>query len=170
MRRYSTCSSSSSSESDSDSDSSHHRRSRRRGNSRSLTNRPKNNGVTIIPCSDKCADHSSRKVEAARKAEEEGDEEHPHVIAEKHRKQNHTRLLYGGLAAASTVATCNGVYQTIKARRARVAQMSNGERCQAEQDKLKMEHNKRDLMALGIAAVGLYNVKVNWRRFENVGK
>lgn len=51
-----------------------------------------------------------------------------------------------------------------------MAQMSNGERCQAEQDKLKMEHNKRDLMALGIAAVGLYNVKVNWRRFENVGK
>jgi len=125
--------------------------------------------VKIVPCGTTCNDHPDRKAQKAREADS-GREEHPHVLAEKYRKHNHTRILYGGLAAASTVATCNGLYQSIKARRARVAQLNEGERCQAEHARLKAEHNKRDLMALGIAAVGLYNVKVNWRRFEGVGK
>ncbi|KAI9678707.1 MAG: hypothetical protein M1817_005764 [Caeruleum heppii] len=74
--------------------------------------------------------------------------------------------LAAGLACVTTLAVTNGVYQATKAHKTRRKQMteSEGNVCSAEAARLKEEHHKRNMIALGIAAVGLYNCRNGWRR------
>lgn len=75
-------------------------------------------------------------------------------------------LLYTGLACVATVAALNNVYQSAKAHHTRQRELEEGEISNAEALKLKRQARKADLISLGVAAVGAYNVRNGWRRAE----
>ena len=76
------------------------------------------------------------------------------------------QLLYTGLACVATVAAANNIYQSAKAHHTRQKELEEGEISSAEAQKLKMQARKMDLISLGVAAVGAYNVRNGWRRAE----
>lgn len=76
------------------------------------------------------------------------------------------QLLYTGLACVATIAAANNIYQSAKAHHTRQKELDEGEISSAEAQKLKMQARKMDLISLGVAAVGAYNVRNGWRRAE----
>ena len=76
------------------------------------------------------------------------------------------QILYTGLACVATVAALNNVYQSAKAHHTRQRELDEGKISNAEAQKLKMQARKADLISLGVAAVGAYNVRNGWRRAE----
>ncbi|KAL9136442.1 MAG: hypothetical protein Q9175_002354 [Cornicularia normoerica] len=76
------------------------------------------------------------------------------------------QILYTGLACVATVAAANNIYQSAKAHRTRQKELEDGEISSAEAQKLKTQARKMDLISLGVAAVGAYNVRNGWRRAE----
>ena len=76
------------------------------------------------------------------------------------------QLLYTGLACVATIAAANNIYQSAKAHHTRQKELEEGEISSAEAQKLKMQARKMDLISLGVAAVGAYNVRNGWRRAE----
>ena len=77
------------------------------------------------------------------------------------------QLLYTGLACVATIAAANNIYQSAKAHHTRQKELEEGEISSAEAQKLKMQARKMDLISLGVAAVGAYNVRNGWRRAES---
>ncbi|CAD6565166.1 MAG: hypothetical protein ASARMPREDX12_005726 [Alectoria sarmentosa] len=75
-------------------------------------------------------------------------------------------ILYTGLACVATIAAANNIYQSAKAHHTRQKELEEGEITSAEAQKKKMQARKMDLISLGIAAVGAYNVRNGWRRAE----
>ncbi len=75
------------------------------------------------------------------------------------------QILYTGLACVATVAAVNNVYQAAKAHHARKREIE-GEISSEEARKLKEKARNADLLSLGVAAVGAYNVRNGWRRAE----
>ena len=76
------------------------------------------------------------------------------------------QILYTGLACVATLAAANNIYQSAKAHHTRQRELEEGEITSAEAQKLKMQARKMDLISLGVAAVGAYNVKNGWKRAE----
>lgn len=76
------------------------------------------------------------------------------------------QILYTGLACVATLAAANNIYQSAKAHHARQRELEEGEISSAEAQKLKMQARKMDLISLGVAAVGAYNVRNGWKRAE----
>ena len=76
------------------------------------------------------------------------------------------QLLYTGLACVATVAATNNIYQSVKAHHARRKELEEGEISAAEAEKLRAQAIKMDLISLGVAAVGAYNVRNGWKRAE----
>ncbi|KAL9069124.1 MAG: hypothetical protein Q9161_005771 [Pseudevernia consocians] len=76
------------------------------------------------------------------------------------------QILYTGLACVATLAAANNIYQSAKAHHTRQRELEEGEITSAEEQKLKMQARKMDLISLGVAAVGAYNVKNGWKRAE----
>lgn len=76
------------------------------------------------------------------------------------------QILYTGLACIASIAAANNIYQSAKAHYAREKELKAGEITPAEAEKLKIEARKMDLISLGVAAVGAYNVRNGWRRAE----
>lgn len=76
------------------------------------------------------------------------------------------QILYTGLACVATIAALNNVYQSAKAHHTRQRELEEGEISSAEAQKQKMQARKADLISLGVAAVGAYNVRNGWRRAE----
>ena len=76
------------------------------------------------------------------------------------------QILYTGLACIASIAAANGIYQSAKAHHARRRELEEGEISSAEAQRLKAEHRKMDLISLGVAAVGAYNVRNGWKRAE----
>ena len=75
-------------------------------------------------------------------------------------------ILYTGLACVATLAAANNIYQSAKAHHTRQRELDEGEISSAEAQKLKAQARKMDLISLGVAAVGAYNVRNGWRRAE----
>ena len=75
-------------------------------------------------------------------------------------------ILYTGLACVATLAAANNIYQSAKAHHTRQRELDKGEISSAEAQKLKTQARKMDLISLGVAAVGAYNVRNGWRRAE----
>lgn len=76
------------------------------------------------------------------------------------------KILYTGLACVATIAAANNIYQSAKAHHTRQKELEEGEITSAEAQKKKMQARKMDLISLGVAAVGAYNVRNGWRRAE----
>ncbi len=76
------------------------------------------------------------------------------------------QILYTGLACVATLAAANNIYQSAKAHHVRKKELEEGEITPAEVQKLKMQAKKMDLISLGVAAVGAYNVRNGWKRAE----
>ena len=76
------------------------------------------------------------------------------------------QILYTGLACVATLAAANNIYQSAKAHHVRKKELEEGEITPVEAQKLKMQARKMDLISLGVAAVGAYNVKNGWKRAE----
>ena len=76
------------------------------------------------------------------------------------------QLLYTGLACVATIAAANNIYQSAKAHHTRQKELEEGEISGAEAQKQKMQARKMDLISLGVAAVGAYNVRNGWKRAE----
>lgn len=76
------------------------------------------------------------------------------------------QILYTGLACVATLAAANNIYQSAKAHHTRQKELEDGEITSAEAQKLKKQARKMDLISLGVAAVGAYNVRNGWKRAE----
>lgn len=76
------------------------------------------------------------------------------------------QILYTGLACVATLAAANNIYQSAKAHHTRQKELEEGEITSAEAQKLKTQARKMDLISLGVAAVGAYNVRNGWKRAE----
>ncbi len=76
------------------------------------------------------------------------------------------QILYTGLACVATLAAANNIYQSAKAHHVRKKELEEGEITPAEAQKLKTQARKMDLISLGVAAVGAYNVRNGWKRAE----
>lgn len=76
------------------------------------------------------------------------------------------QILYTGLACVATIAAANNIYQSAKAHHTRQKELEEGEISSAEAQKLKKQARKMDLISLGVAAVGAYNVRNGWKRAE----
>ena len=83
-----------------------------------------------------------------------------------HPKPPPKQILYTGLACVATLAAANNIYQSAKAHHTRQRELEEGEITSAEAQKLKMQARKMDLISLGVAAVGAYNVRNGWKRAE----
>ena len=80
------------------------------------------------------------------------------------------KLLYGGLAAITSMAAANNIFQAAKAHKARKAQLEEGGKCSHEEEKLKEKHRLMNVISLGVAAVGLYNVRNGWKKMAAQGR
>lgn len=81
-------------------------------------------------------------------------------------KVRNKTLLTGCLAAITTVAAGNNIYQSTKAHQARKYQIEDGKMSRDEERDMKKKGVKLDLMSLGVAAVCLNNAKNGWKRLE----
>lgn len=77
------------------------------------------------------------------------------------------KLLYTGLACVATLAAGNNIYQSAKAHHSRRRQVEEGVMSVEEEKKLVSQGRMRDIISLGVAAVGAYNVRNGWRRAES---
>ncbi|KAI4180241.1 MAG: hypothetical protein L6R41_007359 [Letrouitia leprolyta] len=82
-------------------------------------------------------------------------------------KVRNKTLLTGCLAAITTVAAGNNIYQSTKAHQARKFQIEDGKMTRDEEREMKKKGVKLDLMSLGVAAVCLNNAKNGWKRLES---
>ena len=155
---------SSSSSSSEESDSEYER-------SRAVSRRNPERGLKIVPCGDKCADNHEQ-VRSHRKLKDR-DSDHESAYSsgeeiEKQRKQRNRQLLYTGLACVTTVAAANNIYQNTKAHLARREKVREGEMCTSEMKRLKNEAMLMDLFTVGVAAVGINNARIGWKRVEAI--
>lgn len=74
------------------------------------------------------------------------------------------KLLAAGLATVTTIAAINGAINHTKAAKARRKQLEDGEICSSEYELLKAKSRARDVMSIGIVAVGFNNVHNAWKR------
>ena len=87
-------------------------------------------------------------------------------VKKAHPKPPPKQILYTGLACIAAVAATNNIYQSAKAHYTRQKELEEGQISGAEAQKLKMQARKMDLISLGVAAVGAYNVRNGWKRAE----
>ena len=83
-----------------------------------------------------------------------------------HPKPPPKQILYTGLACVATIAAANNIYQSTKAHYTRQKELEEGEISREEAEKMKARARKMDLISLGVAAVGAYNVRNGWKRAE----
>lgn len=150
-------------ESDSDSDD--------RG--RQVARRPKADQQQLkkrVPCSNLCADHpDSARAKSQRKP---ADEEDAYLSSEedweKLTKARNRKLLYTGLACVATIAAGNNIYQNTKAHHLRRREVEDGEMCMSEEKRLRTKALMMDLFSVGVVAVGINNVRMGWKRVQNL--
>lgn len=77
-------------------------------------------------------------------------------------------LLYAGLASITTIAASNNIYQSTKASMARRDKVEKGEISVEEARKSKDKALMMDLMAVGVACIGINNARKGWKRLETM--
>lgn len=140
--------------------------------SRAVTRRNSDRRLKIVPCSEECNDNP-RKARFLNKSTSHHDDDSDYDSAEeaeKLAKHKNRKLLYTGLACATTLAAANGIYQNTKAHQARHREFREGEKCNAEIQRLKNKALLMDLFTVGVVAVGLNNTRLGWRRVEAINK
>ncbi len=140
--------------------------------SRAVTRRNSDRRLKIVPCSEECNDNP-RKARFLSKSTSHHDDDSDYDSAEeaeKLAKHKNRKLLYTGLACATTLAAANGIYQNTKAHQARHREFREGEKCNAEIQRLKNKALLMDLFTVGVVAVGLNNTRLGWRRVEAINK
>ncbi|KAI4213910.1 MAG: hypothetical protein LQ351_003605 [Letrouitia transgressa] len=80
--------------------------------------------------------------------------------------QRNRTLLTAALATITTAAAANNIYQSAKAHGARKKQVREGEMCSAEEKRLRQRGRLLDVVSLGVAAVGVNNARMGWKRWE----
>lgn len=140
---------------------------------RQVARRPKSDHQQLrkrVPCGDLCADHPHRaKGKSQRKPTNDED---PYLSSdeerEKQTKARNKKLLYTGLACVATIAAGNNIYQNTKAHHVRRKEVEEGEMCTSEEKRLRTKALMMDLFSLGVVAVGINNVRMGWKRVQNM--
>lgn len=137
---------------------------------RQIARRPKPDQQQLkkrVPCGDLCADHPHR---AARAKGDVDEDEYlsPDEERRKQAKARNRKLLYTGLACVATIAAGNNIYQNTKAHHIRRKGFEEGEMCTSEEKRLRTKALMMDLFSVGVVAVGLNNVRMGWKRVENM--
>ncbi len=154
----------SSDDSDSDSDSGYK-------SSKAVARRNSDRRLKIVPCSEECNDNPRKARSLSKSTSHYDDSDYDSAEeAEKLAKNKNRKLLYTGLACATTLAAANGIYQNTKAHQARHREFREGEKCNAEIQRLKNKALLMDLFTVGVVAVGLNNTRLGWRRVEAINK
>lgn len=138
---------------------------------RQVARRPKPDHQQLkkrTPCGENCLDHPNRAKSQRKPAEDEdaylsSDEER-----EKQAKARNKKLLYTGLACVATIAAGNNIYQNTKAHHARRKEVEEGEMCMSEEKRLRTKALLMDLFSVGVVAVGINNVRMGWKRAQNM--
>lgn len=131
--------------------------------------------LKVIPCSEECSDHPHKASSRSRSKSHHGDSDFDSDYdsaeeAEKLAKHKNSKLLYTGLACVTTVAAANSIYQNTKAHHARRKEFREGEKCNAEVQRLKDKALLMDIFTVGVVAVGLNNARMGWKSVEAINK
>ena len=120
------------------------------------------------------SDHHAHKPHGAGLRREDrydydSDSESYHSSDDREREQaklRNRKLLYTGLACVATIAAGNNIYQSTKAHHARRKQVEEGKLEMGEAMKMRRKALVLDLASVGVAAVGLNNVRMGWNRVQ----
>ena len=87
--------------------------------------------------------------------------------AEELRKRRNEKLLAASMACITTVAAANNIYQSTKAHETRRKDVREGKLSVEEAYQKRRKHAMLDLFSIGVAAVGINNARIGWKRLEN---
>ncbi len=141
--------------------------------SKAVARRNSDRRLKIVPCSENCNDnpHKSRSHSKSKSHRGDSDSDYDSAEeAEKLAKHKNRKLLYTGLACVTTLAAANGIYQNTKAHHARHKEFREGEKCNAEVQRLRNKALLMDAFTIGVVAIGLNNTRIGWKRVENINK
>ena len=126
--------------------------------------------LNIVPVSD-FRDHHARRVghegRDAYDFDSDSDSDAYRSSDEERRKQEKLRnkkLLDVGLACITTLAAGNNIYQSTQAHHARRRYVEQGEMSHTEAMRLRKKALMLDVLSVGIAAVGINNARMGWKR------
>ena len=154
-------------------DSNRSHSSRRSSRQPSHSNNNNNNavGTYIAPCSADCADAPARRRSSADKAKKpishplDEDSDYDSVDeTERQKKARNKQLLYTGLAAITTIAATNNIYQSSKAHKARAKEVNEGIMCESEAKSKRNKALAMDLFSVGVGAICVNNAVNGWKK------
>ena len=126
-------------------------------------------GPYIAPCSSECSDAPARRRSSAvKKSVSHPIDEDPYFDsadeAERQKKARNKQLLYTGLAAITTIAATNNIYQSTKAHKAREIEIREGVMCEAEAKRKRNKAVAMDLFTVGVGAICVNNAVNGWKK------
>ena len=146
-------------------DSDRSRRSSRRSSKKASNSNAV--GPYIAPCSTDCADAPARRNSAKKPVSHPIDED-PYFDsadeAERQKKARNKQLLYTGLAAVTTIAATNNIYQSTKAHKAREIEVREGVMCESEAKRKRNKALAMDLFSVGVGAICVNNAVNGWKK------
>ncbi|KAK0516457.1 hypothetical protein JMJ35_001060 [Cladonia borealis] len=130
--------------------------------------------LNIVPVSKVRDDYARQRTHERRDTHDydsDSDGDAYHSSDEERRKREKLRnkkLLYVGLACVTTIAAGNNIYQSTKAHHARRRYVEQGQMSEAEALRLRKKALMLDVLSVGVAAVGVNNVRMGWNRVESL--
>lgn len=113
-------------------------------------------------------EHSRRGSSVDSRYSDSDAESYPYSEDERERKKLRNReIIYTSLAAATTVAAANNIYQSTKAQQARRRALRNGTMHPAEAMLAKNKALVLDLLGVGVAAIGVNNAVNGWKKLQD---
>lgn len=91
-----------------------------------------------------------------------------HDEAERQKKARNKQLLYTGLAAITTIAATNNIYQSSKAHKARKEDVREGLMCGSEAKSKRNKALAMDLFSVGVGAICVNNAVNGWKKTKTM--
>ena len=139
--------------------------------SRALSRPKSDRRLRVIPSNDKpngCPQNANPRFKT-RTHDNDSDSGYSSVNEdEKQIKQRNKKLVYTGLACITTAAAANNIYQNTKAHYARRNQVREGESRMLEAQRSKNKALLMDVFTLGVAAVGINNARMCWKKVDAI--
>ena len=88
--------------------------------------------------------------------------------ADRAKKVRNKQLLYGGLAAITTIAATNNIYQSSKGHKERRLAVRNGDMTESEARSAKKKSIVMDLVSVGVGAICVNNAVNGWKKSKSL--
>lgn len=84
------------------------------------------------------------------------------------KKARNKQLLYGGLAAITTIAATNNIYQSSKGHKERKVAVRNGDMSESEARSARKKSVAMDLFSVGVGAICVNNAVNGWKKSKSL--